>query len=192
MTKKVRITENQIKRYLLESEDFDETEAKTKIMSLINTGNKENIELAFSIAEGIGLPIEEWIVESNLGLLINWLSKYISLRGSTIKKKIVNLFETDEIYIKSKNLGKLPNGFEMLTNLKKLTLFRCGLKYIPSQIYSLTNLIFLNLNANKIKYIPKDISKLNNLNELYLFHNEIPEQNKIEVQSWLPNTKIEF
>jgi len=84
---------------------------KQKLISLIKTGDKNNIELVYSIGEGQGINVNE-IVKSMYGDIIIFLARY-SNWASTFKQK-VNYTDTDEDLTKEDLI--------LLTGLKELTL----------------------------------------------------------------------
>ena len=145
-----------------------------KLISLIKTGDKDNIELAYSIGEGQRINVDE-LVKSIYGDLFDLV------KGDTIKEKIPFLF-SDELNLSSNNLTSLPESIGNLTNLKGLDLGWNKLTSLKG-IEKLTNLERLDLGRNELTSL-KGIEKLTNLERLDLGDNELEI-----LPDWIGNLK---
>ena len=204
-----------IKKLLRESLIREDDDIKQKLMSLLNTGDKDNIELAYAIGGGQGINVDE-LVKSEYGDLLEFI------KGSSIKEKVpgsikmakyfdskkdsdsLNL-EYGEWYVlperigrltnlktlrlNNNNLESLPDWIGNLTNLKSLRLGGNGLKSLPESIGNLTNLEYLDLSNNNLETLPDSIGNLKNLKELDVRYNYF--FNDLErLEELLPNTDI--
>jgi len=82
-------------------------------------------------------------------------------------KTVINLYDNIQI---SKYILKNISTYKFL---KKISLIKCQLSYIPDPLYDLTSLETINLNKNQINYISPNIKNLANLTDLYLSYNFI-------------------
>jgi len=103
-----------IKKLLRESLISEDDDIKQKLMSLLNTGDKDNIELAYAIGEGQGINVDE-LVKSEYGDLLD------ILYGDTIKDKVSELF-SNELELSYSRLTSLPESIGKLKNLEVLHL----------------------------------------------------------------------
>jgi hypothetical protein len=134
-----------------------------KLISLIKTGDKDNIELAYGLGKGQKINVDE-LVKSIYGDLFDLV------KGDTIKEKIPFLF-SDELDLSSNNLTSLPESIGNLTNLKGLDLGWNKLTSLKG-IEKLTNLERLDLGRNGLTSL-KGIEKLTNLERLDLGDNKL-------------------
>lgn len=118
---------------------------RQKILNLIRTGNKTNIELAFMLDEQQGLGIKE---------------EYIHYFGQIMHYS--ELFHND-----------LVNYTAHFVNTCSINLCEIELETIPSIVYAFSKVEVLNLNANNIKQIPEEIQALEELEYLQLSGNPI-------------------
>lgn len=168
-----------------------------------------------SITE-LRLDFQEWDSLPNcLGELknlkyINLFSNYLEvLPDSFIKlRKLERLFLDDNKFSKTPiqildiqslellsisgcNLKSIPTKIDKLTNLKALYLEMNDIDSIPESIGNLQKLKRLHLYDNELTELPESISKLSGtLKELHLAGNYIPQDGMLNIESWLPKTKI--
>lgn len=195
---RVRLTENQYSSLLKEDTSLN------KLFSLITTGDKDNIELAFQLGEGMesyvkGFSLDSFI-QQNFGELIeiatwggynrgqldftkNQLVKmfndyHLDLSNEDIKtmpKNIQTLNNITSIDLRGNLLEEFPHEILKMKNLEELILSINNIKNIPNNIDQLENLRFLNINGNNLRGIPESISNLSNLTSLGLSNNKISE-----------------
>ena len=170
-----------IKKLLRESllnEELSDKEMNN-LKRLIDSGQGDNIEMAFMIASGHGEDIEN-------ELLVYW---YNSIRGTNLTwDEMRNL---KKLYLDDMELTSLPESIENLTNLKWLHLGYNKLETLPDSIVNLKNLEKLWLYQNKLTSLPEDMDKLTNLNYLVLHNNPISDEEIERIKKLLPNTDIE-
>jgi hypothetical protein len=88
-------------------------------------------------------------------------------------------------------LTELPDCIGKLQKLNILNIESNLLIEIPESIGNLRNLTHFNLSKNLIEKLPESIRNLSeNLEELNLIGNPITEEEKVKIESWLPNTNI--
>jgi len=183
------------------------SEDEDKIINLLNTGDEINIELAFGLADGQGIDINELVKSIYGDLLLN------KADGETIKDKVLYLTNLEKLDLSYNNLTSLK-GIEKLTNLKRLSLHNNNLTSLEG-IENLTNLKRLDLSDNDLTNL-KGIEKLTKLKALWLYNNKltslkgignltnlewldlkgkmnlISDAEKERITALLPDTEIEF
>ena len=100
------------------------------------------------------------------------------LRDKNLIKLPEELFELRNLKtldLGNNKLKKIPNGLSKLQNLETLILRHNDLEELPEELFELKNLKILDLGNNKLKRISKGLSKLQNLETLILRHNELEE-----------------
>lgn len=170
---KVVITECQLKKML--KEDEDEFDYKSRIMNLISSGQEENIEMAFEMSEGLGLPIKDWIGEF-YGKPIGWLISYNVFESFRLKDILVELFGKTHLNLSYKHIDKIPSDvFKPLKHLKSIDLSNNSIEELNENTFKYnTELVDISLNSNKIKNIHRDTFASNvKLENLTLFTNNI-------------------
>lgn len=163
MKRRILINENQY-RLLFESDDYSLQLKNLK--ELLESGQEENIALAFQLGEGM----ESYVPNFNMG-------RYILSNYGTLLKMVLG-------YMPEGNVGTWHNeeiftfiikAFEKLFGSKNLSLKKSNLKDIPSDISKLQHLVSLDLNSNGLSTLPNSIGLLKNLRRLDLSDNEITE-----------------
>lgn len=69
-------------------------EYKEKIMSLIKSGQKENINLTFEISKGLNLPIESWVHDVYEKQIIE-ICPLLNIQNESLEVKLINIFNLD-------------------------------------------------------------------------------------------------
>lgn len=69
-------------------------------------------------------------------------------------------------------IGRLPEGFMMLINLRELYLNDTFLEYLPGSFGRLNKLKILEVRENRLKTLPKSLSRLIELERLDLGTND--------------------
>ena len=194
-----------IKKLLRESLIREELSDKemNNLKRLIDSGQGDNIEMAFMIASGHGEDVENalftyWYNSMNgsnltwdelknlkkLGLYKTQLTSLPDSIGKLTNLKKLTLYKTQ--------LTSLPDSIGNLTNLDELVFWRSQLKSLPDWIGNLTNLEWLYLDDNNLTTLPEGIGNLTNLEWLGLSDNPISDKEKERIKELLPNTDIRF
>jgi hypothetical protein len=104
-----------------------------------------------------------------------------------------NLKELKVLWMGQNNFPILPESLNNLKNLESIGLSYSNLNELPEFILNNLSLKSLYLNGNKIEFLPESIKNLSdNLNYLDLQYNPIPNSERVKIQSWLPNTTIQW
>ena len=107
-----------------------------------------------------------------------------------LPQNIGQLSKLKKLYLFENKISQLPASFIQLVNLEKLLLADNALTALPEDISKLQNLQLLSLSRNQLTSIPKSIAQLKQLKMLRLEGNPIPEDQRKEIESWLPNCTI--
>ena len=142
------------------------------INQLIYSGEIENIELALTMAEGLGMQNS---------FVLSWMDiarafSYVQISRHNVAEQIGKLINREELYFNSysafksipKNIGFLKNAF----------ILKCGnnqIAHLPNSICQMTQLITINLSKNRLRKLPEDIGQLSRLRRLYLSKNNLKE-----------------
>lgn len=102
--------------------------------------------------------------------LNNLKSIFVSTQSNQFPVAILGLNSTLESITIKDNIGTVPSEIGNFMALKELKLENCGLTNLPSEIQNIAN----------------------NLERLYLADNNFGEAAKQQIESWLPNTDIDF
>jgi len=204
-----------IKRLLRESlisEEKLSDEELNQLKELVQSGQDDNIKLAFMIASGHGEGVENelftyWYNQSvdkqtepgnktwdDLKKLTKFNIANFDIRNNhnslIIPDTIGKLTNLRELILAFNSIEKIPSSIGNLTNLKWLNLMWNGLEELPDSIKYLKNLEYLGLVGNKLITLPKSIDKLTNLKKLNLQVNPISASEKERIKKLLPNTII--
>ena len=171
-----------IKRLLRESLINEDDDIKQSIISLLKSGDIDNIDLAYMQGANFNINPDE-LVKSIYGELL-----LKQAEGKTIKDKLLNLTNLERLELDNNNLTSLE-GIENLTNLKWLDLSNNKLTSLEG-IKNLTNLEVLKLSNNKLTSL-KGIENLTNLEVLGLQNNPISGSEKARVKK-IFGDKVEF
>jgi Leucine-rich repeat (LRR) protein len=115
-------------------------------------------------------------------------------RLKNIPTQLCQLSKLNNLNISHNHLTTVPRDIGLLKNLEILNLASNKLKEIPTSIGALRQLKLLNLNCNQLKSLPNSIRNLTQLEKLNLKGNPIAKNKGFinRLQSWLPNTDIQF
>ncbi len=152
----------------------------SQLQDLIGSRCPENIELAFQIAEGLGL--KEKLIQPWLFLWEIYIEKrgYKCLNYSDINK-VKDLASQYFFSLANLNLTELPTAIFQMTGLQYLDLTGNAISELPEEFLKLKNLFSLKLNDNKLHSIPQIVMKLRKLKHLGLGKNYL--ENIIELPS---------
>lgn len=202
MKKKILLNEGQYK-LLFENDDF--SKQLDNLKRLIESGQEENIKLAFEIATGMesyipNFKLETWYKEQYqelLDFLITKSSKYNILlyKGHwfhTFLKNFQNVLKSDVITFSDKNLVELPKGFEKFQNLTTLILSYNNFSEFPVLLCSMVSIKRINLQYNQISKVPSCIANLKNLEYLDLRDNLLSEDDYESIGRLNPSATIRF
>jgi len=164
-----------------------------KLLNLINSGVKENIELAFQLHKSNGIPLDLWAWSE----LAEWLYKYRLIKSyKSLEEAIVKIFDIREVYVTSdllenitehiglmvglecisfisKKVTTLPDSISKLTHLKYIILYGCNIKTLPKSMSMLTNLVSIDMDSNGMKDLPSEVCDIPNLENLEIRFNDL-------------------
>ncbi len=168
-----------------------------KLLSLVKTGTKENIDLSFKLAKSQKIDLEtstreyfalNWIekqkfksskkilsskkIQTKLFHLLN-MNDLSFHKVTTFPEELKNLPSLQTLCFYSSNIPKIPTYIQSFNQLVELEFYGCKLEEIPQEIGTLSNLEYLNLVDNKLKEIPQEIGNLSKLVELCLNNNKL-------------------
>jgi Leucine-rich repeat (LRR) protein len=199
MKKQIILNENQY-RVLFESDDFSLQLKNLK--KLLESGQEENIELAFQLGEGMESYVPNFnmgrYILSNYGTLIKMILGYMP-KGNVgtwhneeiytyVVKSFIMLFSSKELKLFRKGLTKFPDDISKLQHIELLDLSDNQLTFLPESIGLLKNLSRLNLSDNKISELPSSMKNMSNLRAISLSNNEMYQLPK----NLLEFTQLEF
>ena len=163
-----------------------------------NRGYKEYTDLEKAVKHSHDvLSID--VANQGLTTLPNDLAKLdriesINLLGNkfdTFPPVLAEMTTLDEISLCQNGLSYIGPEIGKLKKLRILILSSNKLKTLPKEIGELTNLLYLDLDWNPLKSLPEEIKNLTSLQELHI-RNGFTEEQKNQIQEWLPNCKILF
>ncbi len=149
-----------------------------KILGLLESTEKPNIELALNIAKyHYREEFEEYfgfVVEDYHNLYENFYKNFLYNEN--------NILEIENLDLSNKKLKKIPRFVFSLINLKHLNLGNNQLQSIPDEIGQLNKLQILDLRNNQIEIISSEIGQLQNLKIFNLKNNLFQTFPKIILQ----------
>lgn len=188
----------------------------SSLFKLIETGKKENIELAFLLAKSQQLDWNKRLQEHYTSLIQllkmggkkvrfsnltkNNLFTFIQLceqitflniryqEVTTIPNTIYLLKNLEELRIQESNLSNITNEIGQLTQLQEISFFDNNITHLPSSIQSLTQLKKLNLSLNPLSSLPlHGLSLLPKLHFLDIEGTNL-KMEKEDLYHYLPNS----
>ena len=165
-------------------------ETRNKIISLIESGDKDNITLAVQLAKSQYNPLYQelyllcvyvfTVKFRSLGEEERYRRLKVVTSEENILDEIVDVLIQDQFIL---NMFEYPNKknypisetLKYMKNLKVLRLDCQKLNEIPEWIFKLHKLEALTLKDNNIKVVPKEINNLKNLKALELARNQLTE-----------------
>lgn len=169
-------------------------EETQKLFDLIDSGAKENIQLALQLIKkepnwkqavtNRYLPLIEFFGGKSLRSLKTLPQKIRELTSANKSKASYEFFmryeftwglikKTKSINFNSCNLRELPSFFYDLHDLKYASLYWNQLEYLSEDIGNLTELLAIHLFGNRLKTLPNSIGKLKKLFVLSLANNRL-------------------
>ncbi|MCP4442441.1 MAG: leucine-rich repeat domain-containing protein [Aureispira sp.] len=145
---------------------MDKNAVLTKLEALINTGNKEDIELAFQLANS-----QEIYDIKILELWIDWLNK----KEKRWWKRIIlkELSQRVSLDLSDKGITFILKSLCVLKNLKHLNLRGNSFQQLPNSLAKLEKLESLNISNSHLRKLPSFIFELPNLRDLRIGSNEV-------------------
>jgi len=163
----------------------NDTEETKKLKELFYTAEKENIELAFTIAEGTDNQqfldfYKRWQDIYNFHHK-HWPTRLRDLSNFLLKIKTNGLFLSnlgllsfpnffaaageicESLNLNHNDLFSVPEVLQHFGRLKSLNMERCSLSLLPDWLFGLENLEYLNLNYNLISELSPRIKSLSKL-----------------------------
>jgi Leucine-rich repeat (LRR) protein len=151
----------------------------------LQTNEEANIEIAFQMLEGIGMPED---------------AEFRRLMADT-DRKVFFCLKFGWKYLADTTTELNFSGFDLcdefekvfeLKNLQKLNLAYTGIRQLPTVIGDLKNLTYLNLSHNHLQKLPVEFAQLTALEELDLDYNSMPSlPSEILALKQLKNLSIE-
>ena len=169
---------------------WENNEYFDKILNLIKSGQSDNINLAFELAEGMGLKDElltfinredqlGWF-EGNNAIDQEWLIKNLGKKTQMFRLEepvrlgALSYFQKAERLSLGKVIvNKLDEDIRKLGNLKIFSISESNLTEIPKVIGELKQLTSLGFNLNSITSIPESMTGLPNLRALEMEGNQL-------------------
>lgn len=163
-----------------------------KLQNLVLTGEPENIELAFAIAESNGILVYHLL--EPLSNLIHCLRHHRFIKKEKPKEVLLEMLHLS--YVRLTEIERIPDHFNFLMNLTYLQICNSKVSKIPAffqEFYQLEiihldnnqfeifpdvllempNLKIVNLEGNSINLLPKNLVKLTNLMTIHLTGNPV-------------------
>lgn len=145
-------------------EEFD------NLLNLVISGQRENIELAYSMVEHsndieLQKKFENVIEKMFLGNKID----------STKKEDVIKFFEATLLDLNERSLNEIPKVVFGVKNLAWLMLNKNNLSSLPLEITTLNKLIVLECRNNKFTDFPKELLSMHQIQELVFSDNAISE-----------------
>ncbi len=151
---------------------INNSEATQKLKNLLRSKNTDNIELAFQLLKGGGVPVELYTDMTNSEEKILFCLKYqIFTPLGTIKTLTLRAYE--------RPISHLLKDIHRLSNLEHLDLDRGCLSNLSEAIGKLAKLRIFCCRENQLTELPHELTELKNLRRLYLEKNHLralPEQ----------------
>jgi Leucine-rich repeat (LRR) protein len=170
-------------------ENWHENDMLDKLLLLLDSPEPEQIELAYQLMFGMGIPFQERYITqklTNTGYKIGFCLRYGFLEYiqhieklylkdfyGEISPLIGQLKHLQEIEIRCSKMEVLPAQIGYLRKLWRLDLENNALQNLPEEIGYLRNLVYLNVSHNALQNLPTNIGDLHNLRTLKLDYNEL-------------------
>ncbi len=110
---------------------------------------------------------------------------------TTFPESIINFQNLQQLHLASNGISSLPESISNLQSLSNFGINNNQLISLPESIGNLQNLMFLSISRNQISSLPASIQNLNGyLKRLYIGGNNFSEEEKANIEKWLPKTTI--
>jgi len=129
----------------------------------------------------------EILTFKNLNVLVLDRNKITS-----VPDEIEQLQFLQKVSINKNKLDHWPLGLTALPELRELSMNRNFLPGIPDEIRKNKKLERLDLWSNDLIYFPAELGELKNLKWLDVRVIQMSESTQERIQSYIPNTKVEF
>jgi len=142
-----------------------------KIITLLKTGQANNIELAYQLR--LSTKISLWPLERGIKDLL-YLSKtqpVFDFDDLFLGQLCHLLPEVIALAVHNPNLKQLPEQFYFMPNLRILELANIPIQELPDNLNDLKQLKSLSIRNTFIKALPANLSELKNLTSLILVDN---------------------
>ena len=189
---KIKILQETYNNLIKESDDIDYFEG---IMDLMNTYEKNNMDLATEMVKGIGKPFDDWFQEKygqpfNVFVVYNWTR--VKHKPHMLADELARLFNQQSFSHPSVGYKHMPDAIGVLINVKTFDFALNEISELPESIGDLSNLTYLELQGNYLTKLPQSINKLINLKKIDLRWNPLPQSEIDNVREIFPNIKISF
>ncbi len=145
----------------------EQQEQYEKLKELVFTADEDNIETAFTIADGLGINFFDWF-QTELDIIIELFpyENFEFLRprdlAQFLRRDTIRLNGYDNLHVKM--MTELPKELLIFRFLKKLRIDNTNIKTLPDWLDQFQELEYLGIDTCPIKSISiKNLYKLNNL-----------------------------
>jgi Leucine-rich repeat (LRR) protein len=181
----ILLNENQYRQIFKENQTESLESYQQKLKQMIESGDEDNIRLAFSYESAIQADYPQFDMESFIHEeyddLLLLLEIHLSQYGNELEEDIVDhlimLFTVDGLDLSENDSYNLPENIGVLKNLTWLNFYAAHLGYLPASFSNLKNLKSLNLDENyAFQTIPEEVLNLTSLEDLSIDDlNQLPE-----------------
>ena len=149
-----------------------------QILQLLNSGQVENIILAFQLAKGIKFDITNHAVktygqmislEENSPLTILQADEK-KFTADVMEEKIIKLLTAEDIDLSHKMLSEVPKNIHLLKNAKLINLSGNWITNISDNLLK-THAKTLTLSYNSLSIIPEELFQMPTLESVFLQNN---------------------
>lgn len=142
-----------------------------KIITLLKTGQPNNIELAYQLR--LGAKISLWPLERNIKdlLYLSQTQPALEIDDLHLGQLCHILPEVIALSVYNPNLKKIPKELSFMPNLRILELVNLPIQELPNSVKDLKQLKSLSIRNTSIYHISPNLSELKNLTSLTLADN---------------------
>lgn len=183
----ILLNENQYRQIFNENQTESLESYQQKLKQMIESGDEDNIRLAFSYESAIQTDYPQFDMESFILSVYGDLLYMFSLNADYgisnydgVIDELITLFNIEGLDLSEQALYGLPENIGILTNLTWLNLYSAKLETLPKSFKNLKNLTYLNFDDNNFKQIPNEIVSLSKLESLTF-------GDILEIPQWIGN-----